>query len=401
MNQLPSVSKIKEFFLHHRIERVKTFLLLCASIQSGRSVNLKTCARQTPKLLNDKAIKIDNIYTRFIRFFKMEQISLFCLGIAVLILNSIEDVQKESYVLLDRTTWKLGGQYINILQLGLGLANYSMVPLLAVPLLNKKGNSNQKERIGLLNLFLSLCPHLSKDSIIIGDREFIGRDWFKHIMKQNRHLVFRVRQQDYLEEIAKSIDKSVKKLERKIQRKVKANGFYYQEFEMDGHTLYYLVFRDSSSKKGKVKYVRLVSNLNDVKRMLAAYTYRWEIEVYFRKTKTDGYNLEELNFTDPNKIMLMATIVGYLYTLTLMEGIKQNIRKPQKMQFFISNKKKYIRVSCFTQGLDIMAKNIFKLSDLIRHIKAKIKKKKILPLKIVDLFKDGELPYVLTQIKSV
>jgi len=401
MLKLPSVGKIKVFFLHHRIERVKTFVLLCGSIQSAKSVNVKTCARQVPKLLNDKSIDINNIYTRFIRFFKMEQISLFCLGIAILILNSLEDVQKESYVILDRTTWKLGGSYINILQLGIGLANYSMVPLLAVPLLNKKGNSNQKERIGLFNLFLALCPHLSKESIIIGDREFIGKDWFKHILKQKRSLVFRVRKQDYLEEIAKSGNKTVEKLERKIKRKVNANGFYYQEFEMNGEKLYYLVFKDNSSQKGKVEYVRLVSNLKDVPRVLAAYKYRWEIEVYFRKAKTDGYNLEQLNFTEPNKIMLIVTIVGYLYTLTLMEGIKQDIGKPQKMQFFISNKKCYIRVSCFTQGLDVMAQKILNLNDLIRHIKKRIKKKKSLPVKIVDIFKDGELPYILTDIKSV
>lgn len=401
MSQLPSVGKLKCFFPKHRIERVKTFTLLCSCIQSGKSVNIKTCARQAPKLLNSKEIDISNVYTGFIRFFKMKEVSLFCLGIAILILNTVDQVQKESYIVLDRTTWKLGGNYINILQLGIGLANYSLVPLLAVPLLNKKGNSKQKERIGLFNLFLSLCPRISQQSIIIGDREFIGKNWFKHISSLKRYFVFRVRKQDYLAEIAKSGNRTVEKLERKIQRKVKANGFYYQEFEMDGETLYYLVFRDTSSKKGKIEYVRLVSNLNDVTKMLAAYTYRWEIEVFFRKTKTDGYNLEQLNFTEPNKIMLMVTIVGYLYTLTLMEGIKQEIKKPQKMQFFISNKKRYIRVSCFTQGLDVMAQIILKLTDLIRHIKKQVKKRSSFPIKLLNIFKEGELPYILTQIKSV
>ena len=84
-----------------------------------------------------------------------------------------------------------------------------------------------------------------------------------------------------------------------------------------------------------------------------------------------------------------------------MEGIKQDVGKPQKMQFFISNRKRYIRVSYFTQGLDVMAQKILNLNDLIRHIRKRIKKNILLPLKIVDIFKGGELPYILTDIKSV
>lgn len=295
MLKLPSSVEIKQCFPNHRIEIVKNFLLLLGCIYKSGSVNLNLCKRSAPSLLGKKHLNLSDIYARFIRFFKMEDTGIFSMGIALLIFDT---VQENTYIILDRTNWQLGEKKINILQLGIGLFNYSLIPILGIALGNKKGNSNEEERIGFLNLFFELCPFIPTDSVVIGDREFIGRKWFAHIIKASLSFVFRVRKDDYLLDIALSQGLSINKLNRKIKRKIKANGFYFQEFTMDGNTYYYLVVWDKVSKKGQNRYVRLVSNKNEIKQILDAYKYRWEIEVYFRKTKSDGFKLEDLNFTD-------------------------------------------------------------------------------------------------------
>lgn len=401
MLKLPSSVEIKQFFPNHRIEIVKNFLLLLGCIYKSGSVNLNICKRSAPSLLGKKHLNLSNIYTRFIRFFKMEDTGIFSMGIALLIFDTVKDIQENTYIILDRTNWQLGEKKINILQLGIGLFNYSMIPILGIPLGNKKGNSNEAERIGLLNLFLGLCPFIPTDSVVIGDREFIGKKWFSHIIKAGLSFVFRVRKDDYLLDIALSKGLTISKLNRKIKRKIKANGFYFQEFTMDGNTYYYLVVWDKASKKGQDRYVRLVSNKNEIKQILDAYKYRWEIEVYFRKTKSDGFKLEDLNFTDNNKIMVMASIVGYLYTLVLVKGIEQDIRKPQKMQYFINRKTHYIRISYFTQGLDALAASILKLTDFIILIRKKINKKIVIDIHFLERFKGKSIPSILKNIESV
>jgi len=401
MLKLPSSVEIKQFFPNHRIEIVKKFLLLLGCIYKSGSVNLNLCKRKAPDLLGKKHLNLSNIYARFIRFFKMEDTSVFSIGIALLIFNTVKDIQENTYIILDRTNWQLGKKKINILQLGIGLFNYSMIPILGIPLGNKKGNSSEAERIGLLNLFLGLSPFIPTDSIVIGDREFIGKKWFAHIIKAGLSFVFRVRKDDYLLDIALSAGLSISKLNRKIKRKVKANGFYFQEFKMDGNTYYYLVVWDKASKKGQDRYVRLVSNKKEIKQILEAYKYRWEIEVYFRKTKSDGFKLEDINFTDDDKIMVMASIVGYLYTIVLVKGMEQDFKKPQKMQYFINRKTRYKRISYFTQGLDALASAILKLTDFISFIRKKIKKKVWINTQFLQRFKGKSIPIILKNIKSV
>lgn len=400
MLELPSSTKIKQFFPNHRIELVKNFLLLLSCIYKSRSVNLNVCKQFAPDVLGKKKISLSNVYTRFIRFFKMKNLSNFGLGIALLVLDRVKTIQEDSYIVLDRTNWELGDTAINILQIGVGLFNYSFIPLLGIPLADKKGNSNQDERTGLLNLLLRLCPFLPSSSIVVGDREFIGRRWFGNILGKGLSFVFRVRKMDYLEYIADSAGLNVKQLHQRIKNQVNRTGFYFQSFQMDGKTYHYLVFKNKKAVKGGDPYVRLVSNKKQVKVILQAYKYRWEIEVYFRKVKSDGFNLEDLNLIEADKIFLMVTIVGYLYTLTLLQGLAAQEKKPQKMQYFMNRKTKYKRISFFQQGLELLANCIFKVKDFIRLIDKKITKNQQRNFNILKEFKDFDIIKNLKKITA-
>jgi Transposase DDE domain len=57
-------------------------------------------------------------------------------------------------------------------------------------LLSKKGNSNTKERIELMDQFLDVFGN-HKIQYLTGDREFIGKQWFDYLIKHQ--IQFRLR----------------------------------------------------------------------------------------------------------------------------------------------------------------------------------------------------------------
>jgi len=409
MKQLPSLCKVKQYFPYHRICLLKTFILLLGCILRSSSVNLNNCKQSAPIITADKLLKISNVYARFIRFFKMKDISVFCLCLAKLSLDSLKSTAKGRYLILDRSNWKLGKLNRNILQFGISLSNGIMVPIFGVPL-DKRGNSNESERIRLLDIVLNLCRFLGKGDILLADREFIGKKWFSHLRSCALSFVIRLRKDDYLAALALNHDTTVDKLASKIKRKIRANGFFFAPIIIAGNSFYYLVVKDNrKGNKSKDGYVRLLSDMVDHKQIIQAYKQRWQIEVYFAKTKKKGFNLEDIGLEGFEKVMLMATIVGYLYTLTLMEGIKEinkqtiktkdkKDKKDQKLQHFKNRNVKYQRVSTFLKGLEKMKTIIFSLKDLTRFIKQKIRKKKIKELDFIKTFLGKS---IVKQLKSV
>ena len=394
--RLPSIDKVKEFFPNHRKEYVANFLLLSNSIFQAKSVNLSKCKKQVGILTQDSTVNVANVYAKFIRLFKMPNIGLFCIGIALLILDLIKDLEQNNLLIIDRTNWKLGGVNINILQIGIGLTNGVMIPLLGVPLIDKRGNSNVDERKGLLNLFIRFAPLLLGNYTIVGDREFIGKEWFKHILSLGHNFVIRIRSKDYKSIIAEAINRTPEQLEKRIRRSVRRNGYYFQAFEMDGQQLFLLVVKNKKNRKDP--FVRLISNKENMQEILADYDFRWSIEVYFRKTKTDGFNLEDLRLIEPNKVFLMVVIVGFLYVKTVIAGLEQHRKKTIKKQYFSNRGKAYLRKSFFQAGLDVLSTCILNLGDWINSIQQKIYKIKS---KIFERFKDLKNKTIPIMLKSI
>ena len=81
-------------------------------------------------------------------------------------------------LVMDRTNWDYGVVHINFLVLGV-LYQSTVIPLCWL-VLEKKGNSNQVERIQLLNFLLRVLP-ISSIKVFIADREFIGKNWLGYL----------------------------------------------------------------------------------------------------------------------------------------------------------------------------------------------------------------------------
>ncbi len=200
-----------------------------------------------------KSVKSATIYTRFIRWFKTVNSQLFILGILQLIYNiSPPYLSQDADIVLsmDRTIpiaigRKLGIININILMIGLVLPNGKFIPLY-FELLDKRGNSSQDEREGLMDvfqqLFSSLLHRVVTDSLVlVGDREFIGQKWFKYLQLNGYKFIIRIRRTDYRELLATQMKISVNKLDNKIRGKIPTKDCFIHPIIIKGKTFYYCV----------------------------------------------------------------------------------------------------------------------------------------------------------------
>lgn len=150
-------------------------MILVSCILLSNSCNLNKAKKKGSQTLG-KVINTESLYTRFIRFFKMDNSLAFVICILRLIrylLSNYIDEQEEYTLSIDRTNWKLGVININILTIGLVLDNGKSIPLY-FELLNKRGNSNEVERKQLL-FELQTIFNTTKPLVLVGDREFIGK----------------------------------------------------------------------------------------------------------------------------------------------------------------------------------------------------------------------------------
>lgn len=379
---IPTNSEIKAYFPHIRICLVKVFYVLVYCVLKRNTVNLNICKKYMGEALGQKGINTDSAYRRLTRFFTMRTPRMFCIGISYLIINILcNSGQSGFYWAIDRTNWQIGKKNkvnCNVLALGLVLNNGCFIPIIGL-LLNKKGNSNERERINLINdfckFFFSCLPEKlrAEQHIFLGDREFIGEKWFEHLVAKGFSLVMRLRKDDYLHQLAIAQNTTVYKIKRKIKHRVKRDGFFYSPICINNIDLVYVVLPNSNPKAEKKDHlVRFISDLTNLKQISDAYCQRWQIEVYFKHCKTNGFNLEDLNLKKDDKMLLMTAIVGFAYVLAIVQGLLRMQQKPVKKQYFANQDKYYLRKSIFKQGMDQITINVFNLFDLLELIKAHI-----------------------------
>jgi hypothetical protein len=221
------------------------------------------------------------------------------------LLSDYINEQSEYVLSIDRTNWKLGTININILTIGLVLSNGRFIPL-HFELLNKRGNSNQSERKVLL-LELHLMFNTSKPLVLVGDREFIGKDWFKDLVDLDYDLVIRLRKKDYKQLLANQMNITLVQLENKIRNDVFTKGYFTATIEIKEHLFFYHVRllkgqKDELSKADKDIYIRFISTSQEINWVSKIYDKRWKIEVFFEDIKEKGIRLEQINFKDFDKI---------------------------------------------------------------------------------------------------
>lgn len=241
---------------------------------------------------------------------------------------------------IDRTNWKFGQTDINIFMLGVvyhGVAFPLMFSMLA-----KRGNSNSKERIDLINRYIDL---FGKDTIdcIVADREFIGKQWLSFLNENNLRYYIRIR--NNFKVFIPHKNKTVKAFW--LFNSYKANQFiYYPKIVKINGQLCYL----SGSKLHGQEFLILVS-FNQPESGDLYYKQRWQIEMSFKAMKTSGFDIEKTHLQDIDRIKKLILLVMIAFVWCYKTGIylHQNIKA-------ISIKKHGRKaISIFKYGLSYIA----------------------------------------------
>jgi hypothetical protein len=214
---------------------------------------------------------------------------------------------------IDRTNWQFGETNINILTLSVGYQGVG-IPIL-FELLDKKGNSNQSERIDLLDKFVALFG-TQRIRSFTADREFIGKEWIGYLLDKKIPFYIRI----------------------KKNTRVKLNGLEYgavelfglnsikreltfNDVEIMGNNLNIALQKDACAKSEKEADHLIIITNQPPKDAFNFYKKRWSIEVFFQSIKGRGFNMEKTHLTDLSRLKKLMALVGLAFCLCLTIGV--------------------------------------------------------------------------------
>lgn len=149
-----------------------------------KSRNVQFC--EVAQHLND-AVKLASNETRIQDFFR--EVDLNYLVLAQL-LRRLLPAQGKLRLCLDRTEWDFGQCQVNILLVTVGRGEFQL-PLYWELLDNRRGNSNAADRIALLQVCVRVLGK-HRIGLVLGDREFVGQQWFKWLKDNGLNFIMRL-----------------------------------------------------------------------------------------------------------------------------------------------------------------------------------------------------------------
>lgn len=243
---------------------------------------------------------------------------------------------KEALLSIDRTNWKLGKHNINILMVGI-VTRYMVIPL-AWHLMQKQGNSNEVERILLIEKILQHFK--GKILSVVGDREFIGKDWLGWLVTNDIPFCIRIRKNQYL---------------RYKDRLVQATNLINSS-KFTNQTQVYLeeIAKPLNLSGCNLEKEQLILLSYNVANPSKIYTMRWGIETLFQNLKGRGFNIENTHITDKIRFNSLLVCVSISAILCYKAGNLKAKIKPIKIKNH--GRKSY---SFFRYGLDEIQKTFY------------------------------------------
>jgi hypothetical protein len=346
---------------------VKNALLFICCLLVKETVNLNKLKNQLGSIIGKKG-NSESHYRRLTRLFT-NSIALQSLWkillniIAKQWLNSLE-VSGKKHLLLDATTWELGNIKFHFLTLSILYKGIS-IPIFFVNL-SKKGHSNGQERKRMFQM-CKLIYDL-KGYILLADREYVGKEWFVFLTQEmGLDFVIRLSKSDYkknLEDQKYSYDKLLAKARK---------GKVIEAFLLiEGYKFRWIALKNSNPDDPNDDLVILLSSLLSIKKNKIAqmYAQRWYIETMFKSLKSNGFNIEDMNLKDTNKVRLMLYLVIIAYILCIKEGLK-DLKKIPKKKFKDKNTGEIylgLSKSVFRKGYENIVYQAQKINDFVRFM---------------------------------
>ena len=136
----------------------------------------------------------------------------------------------------------------------------------------------------------------------------------------------------------------------------------------------------------KEPYIYFITNLHNAKKALQHYAERWQIECCFKHLKSNGFDVEAMNFKNDKKIELMMGIVVTAYVLAIKEGMVEKQRNSFSLKKY-RNGKKYAEVSVFRKGLEVVEGFLEGAWDLMAYLFAVFTNAKR-PTRLIKIFQN-------------
>ena len=229
------------------------------------------------------------------------------------IIFSMLPTKEKHRLSLDRTNWKFGSTNINILMISVCYHGVG-IPLIWT-MLNKRGNSNTKERKELIDRYIKLFGTLSIESIG-ADREFIGDDWIGDLINKNIHFFIRIKKNMWVN-VPRKGNKRVFWLFNNLPL---YKGRSCSQIVKIGNNYVYLSGVKVLGRDNKIEYV-IIATYNYNPEALTIYKDRWQIETMFRALKTSGFNFEVTHIKDADRISKLLSLMCIAFIWAYNVGI--------------------------------------------------------------------------------
>lgn len=254
---------------------------------------------------------------------------------------------------MDRTNWKFSDTNINILTLG--VIYDGMAFPIVYTMMDKRGNSNTSERIGLVDRFMRLA---GEDSVahLMADREFVGNEWLGYLNSRGIHYHIRIRENFHVVRHGREFKAYWLFNDLKLGESKHLDGIYY----VNGQACY-LSGSKIKDKEGKPELQILVSYCN-AEEALEMYRMRWQIETMFKGMKSSGFDIEGSHVRIHERMSNLFSIIMIAYVWCYLVGIyiHENV-KPIKVL-----KHGRRAVSLFKYGLDYISQCLMNHTDRYR-----------------------------------
>jgi hypothetical protein len=307
---IPLTQAIREHFSWHEA-RITCLISMLAGLVACQSVNTYRLAQR----LGGEA-QFASRAQRIRRLLKEQTFDWNAVGKLLLFLSGCGT--KKLTVLVDRTNWDFGTCKINFLVISV------VVGKLAVPVvweqLGKKGNSNTKERAILLDRFLQIVPP-SHIRCLLGDREFIGNDWFKILHKRKIPYVMRLKH-NLIATLPDGGTATILHLAKALQSRQRQD---WPKITLGNTKTALTILRLKDGELLAVAHHGLGK-----RDPLTLYRERWKIEMLFACLKRKGFNLEDTHLTHKDRLEKIFAIAAIAAAWTLQAGGQSTAPSPKK-----------------------------------------------------------------------
>ena len=250
---------------------------------------------------------------------------------------------------IDRTNWQFGECDINFLVISV-YCQGSAIPLWFELLEDKQGgNSNEAERITVLEACLRLLSHRSV--ALTADREFIGTTWVSFLFSNQIDSYIRLRSNTLVEKDAQ--------VRHAVDWLGQRKSCLLDGVKIHNHWVSLAIKRQA---KPNDEYLIVMTN-TFAYCALANYQRRWSIETFFQSVKQRGFRLENTHLNDLQRLRKLFALVAIAFAVCLHIGrwSDQHV-KPIEIK-----NHGYKANSFFRHGLECWRRALRTLTDELDH----------------------------------